>query len=565
MAAAPVLLRAGMSHDGGGRDVSVALFSTRTVRGVTLTPVGTDAWVASCAKCVRKKLTSAVRFAGPGDLFAGGALRLTEDASGEVRQAAGLWHVRAEPDGCVDVVLTLPSERYVAAVLNAEAAAEEPRESLSALAIAARTYALNGRHYTPQPGHMEAELCDSTQCLATRLEPVRTAVAEAVRATAGETLWYGPNRAEVFFSQSCGGMTEDAGAVWPHLGGLPYLKTHPDPYCIRQNRAAWHTEVSLAELAAIGQDEGWHLPERIVAARVEGRDASRRALRVALRGEDGRESVVAASALRFAVGRTLGWSRIRSDAYEVSLRDGALVFDGRGHGHGVGLCQEGATEMATEGKDARAILAFYFPGTQVRITPHDAGWRETRVGAMTVRSAADLTEMDLADVRGAWDEARRRFAPRSPVAPEVTFAPTTEVFRQLTGQPGWALGSTQGNRIVLQPESVPRRRGHETLVHEMLHVLVESEIDAGAAGRAPLWLREGVVEVLAGETSPPAAMSSSQVEAALAHADSLAASERAHRAAGSMVRAAMARYGASVVRGWLSSGPPPELAAPGAR
>ncbi len=85
------------------------------------------------------------------------------------RTAAGLWHLRAVDGQEIDVVLTMPSERYVAAVLNAEAAVGEPRESLRAMAILARTYALNGRHYSAHPGHLRADLCDSTELPVMRL------------------------------------------------------------------------------------------------------------------------------------------------------------------------------------------------------------------------------------------------------------------------------------------------------------------------------------------------------------------------------------------------------------
>src|ERR1019366_9957144 len=92
---------------------------------------------------------------------------------------------------------------------------------------------------------------------------------------------------------------------------------------------------------------------------------------------------------------------------------------------------------------------------------------------------------------------RKRFPPRHAIAPEIVFAPTTEIFRQLAAQPGWALASTRGNAIVLQPEAVLRAHGRiasAALLHEMLHVLVEAE----AGEHAPLWLPEGLVEVLAG-------------------------------------------------------------------
>ncbi len=179
------------------------------------------------------------------------------------------------------------------------------------------------------------------------------------------------HRAEVFFSQNCGGLTEDAGAVWPNLRGTPYLRSHADPYCLLRDTAAWHTEVLLALLAEIAHAQGWRLPARVVSARVAERSASHRAIRVAFTGDDGTTANVSATALRFGIGRALGWDRVRSDAYEVGVRNGALVFDGRGHGHGVGLCQAGSTEMATKGKSTREILAFYFPGTTVRIAATD--------------------------------------------------------------------------------------------------------------------------------------------------------------------------------------------------
>jgi stage II sporulation protein D len=337
--AASVRVEAAPVVDGGGRDVSVALFSTRSLHAVTLMPLGAGSWVASCAQCAHESLTTPLRVTGPAEIFAGGSLRVSDDGSGERRTATGLWHVRAGGrNGEMDVVLTLPSERYVAAVLNAEAAAGEPAQSLRALAILARTYALNGSHYSAAPGHLTAELCDSTECQAMLPGPVSQAIEDATQATAGETLWFGARRAEVFFSQSCGGLTEDAGAVWQRLRGVPYLRSHADPYCVRRNSAAWHAEVTLAEFAEIARAEGWRVPASIVGARVGERSASHRARQVIFADGDGVTSIVSASALRFGIGRALGWDRVRSDAYEVAVRNGTLVFDGRGHGHGVGLC-----------------------------------------------------------------------------------------------------------------------------------------------------------------------------------------------------------------------------------
>ena len=179
----------------------------RSLHGVTATPIGPEAWIARCAQCKHEPFVKSLHVAGEMDVFFGGMLRIADDATGDTRTAMGLWHLRANGiDHQVDVVLTLPSEHYVAAVLNAEAAAGEPAESLRALAILARTYALNGSHFTAAPGHLTAELCDSTECQAMRLGHAPASIEAATQATAGETLWFGGRRAEVFFSQSCGGL-----------------------------------------------------------------------------------------------------------------------------------------------------------------------------------------------------------------------------------------------------------------------------------------------------------------------------------------------------------------------
>jgi stage II sporulation protein D len=550
-----------VAQDDGGRNVSVALFSTHTVKSVVITPLDANAWRAHCATCPHEAFAHPLIVAGSMDVFAGGSLRVTEETSHSSRSATGLWHFRANAAGsAVDVVLTLPSERYVAAVLNAEASPNEPPQSLQALAIVVRTYALNGKHYTAQPGHLAADLCDSTACQAMLLQPSSQIIDDAAQQTAGETLWFGARRADVFFSQSCGGLTEDADSIWPALRSRPYLQSHTDPYCLRRSRDAWNAQVPLQALAAIAKAEGWHLPADIVAARVTQQSSSHRALRIEFSGRNGETALVSASALRFGIGRALGWNQVRSDAYELGVRNGALVFDGRGHGHGVGLCQTGAEEMAAEGKSTREILAFYFPGTAIRITPLDDGWHEVHADSLTIRAAKQPSAAQQAKLEDFWTEAQKRFPPHHALTATLIFAPTSELFRQLTSQPGWMLAETQGNVVILQPEVVLRakqRNETATLLHEMLHVAVEAECSA----KTPLWLREGLVEVLSGDsTGAPASMSSQAMEAELLHPSSLQANERAHHAAGAKVKGLIARYGVSVVRGWLASGPPAGVA-----
>ena len=134
-----------------------------------------------------------------------------ESAGEEPVIASGKWIITSQHDG-LRVLLTLPSENYVIAALSGEAAPDEPIASLKAMAISMRTFALANanRHQSEGFG-----LCDSTHCQALRLGKPRPEVEQAVRETAGETLWSGGQRAHVFYTQHCGGMSEAASAVWP--------------------------------------------------------------------------------------------------------------------------------------------------------------------------------------------------------------------------------------------------------------------------------------------------------------------------------------------------------------
>ena len=186
----------------------------------------------------------------------------------------------------------------------------------------------------------------------------------------------------------------------------------------------------------------------------------------------------------------------------------------------------------------------------------EAGWLITSANGITFRSTAPLSPRTVATATNAWAIAGNQFPPRQHVLPSVVFAPTTEIFRHLTSQPGWLLASTSGTQIVLQPAAV-FEANHvsmaQTLRHEMLHVVVESS----ASPKTPLWLREGLVEILAGETHGGIpALSAAETERLLQHTKTRQLSQAAHTASGARARLLVDRYGFSTVRGWLVTGAP---------
>jgi stage II sporulation protein D len=536
----------------GARLLTVELFSTRSVKTLALTPLdsGSASQVEWAHDGLRLSSGTTVK-----QLALSGGFRLQASGAQEIL-AAGKWTIAWRQDG-LRVLLTLPSEDYVAAALSGETAPDEPLASLKAMAISMRTFALvnANRHSAEGFG-----LCDSTHCQALRLGRARPEVERAVRETAGETLWFGGQRAQVYYTQHCGGMSEPARSVWP-AERASYLAEHrADLYCLRRSPAEWHARIALDQLSRIFRAQGWQTPSPIESIRVTRRSAGGRALLLEVTGR-GATAKLSASSFRFAVDRALGWNQLRSDWYSVSVSGGALEIAGKGYGHGVGLCQAGAYEMAAEGHSDAEILSFYFPGTVTGITPADHGWQRVAGAGWTLLTTEDTPAGLLAEGNAAWAKAQSLLpSPAGSAGPTVQELPNTELFRQTTNEPGWMLAATRGNAVFLQPVAVRQNNGGaKTLLHEFLHVLVEQE----AGEKAPLWLREGLAEMLAGpaeETWAPMDLNAGEVDSALAHPSSAAASRHAHTLAARMTAVLCAHYGMPAVQGFLHNGVPPGVA-----
>ena len=265
-----------------------------------------------------------------------------EEGEVEVRRAAG----------GLQVVHTLPLEDYVAAVVGAEMPLAFPPEALKAQAVATRTFAVYKKLEAVAEGrgwHLGATVLDQVY-RGTRVDPRARA---AALATEGEVLVYDHAPIAAYFHSTCGGRTERGADA---LGrDLPYLVSVPCTRCRESPRYRWEVKVSAEEL---GRAAG--LPGPAVGASVASRTASGRAARVAILGA-GRRVVLSAVDLR----QRLGYDRLPSLAFEVSLGGGEALFRGRGAGHGAGLCQWGAAGAARTGESYRQILAYYYRGTEL--------------------------------------------------------------------------------------------------------------------------------------------------------------------------------------------------------
>lgn len=536
----------------------VGLWTLWQDKEVTISPYG-SAMFSICETCPARQLKSiTVKFDSAGLIWmdetrqahSASELEVTGNykisAHGEALTLAYPLRIAAQPSALL-LTVTLPVERYVELVVAAESGAADSPESLKALAVVARSFALSPTH-----GHKNFDVCDSTHCQWLRWRSSPEAHA-ATLATADESLWLQGSRAAAYFHQNCGGRTAAANEVWPAKAGAgPVdLASRADPYCQRVGSSEWSATISLTELtqalAAAGlAAPGW------------------KTLSVAHRGESGRATMllagstkISAEDFRLAVGRALGWNRIRSNWFEISAQGDSFLFHGRGSGHGVGLCQVGAAEMAREGHSYREILEQYFPGASVGDVTTGAEWKALTGVGFTLESSDPSDSDYMAALSRALKDAESRSGLGARRGISVRSYRSTPAFRDATLAPGWVAAFTEGDQIALQPLRVlaARKLLEGTLRHEFLHVLVEEQ----ATEHTPLWLREGLVEAWSGDASPQAqrpALTPESINQKLAHAASEADSEAAHRAAGWYAQRLLDRYGRAQVLEWLRSGVP---------
>ncbi|WP_242361191.1 MULTISPECIES: SpoIID/LytB domain-containing protein [Anaeromyxobacter] len=280
-----------------------------------------------------------------------------------IRAALALLLVSAAPAQAEELIRVRVSERperieevrledYVAGVVSGEMPVSFPGEALKAQAVAARSYALT-RKIEAQAANRRWDIATGVLAQVYRHGAASPAARAAAEATAGEVLVSGMEPVEAYFHASCGGTTE---AGLPALGrDLPYLASVACGRCDRAPGVRWSARIDARALGAAAGLRG-----AATEARVSTRTASGRAERVEI-SAGGRRATVLATDLR----QRLGYARLPSLAFDLRSERGAFVFDGRGQGHGAGLCQWGAAGLAREGKGYREILLHYYPGADV--------------------------------------------------------------------------------------------------------------------------------------------------------------------------------------------------------
>lgn len=272
----------------------------------------------------------------------------------------GMLRIEVQIDGvqsALRVLNRLHVDDYLKGVVPGEMPDRFGLEALAAQAVAARSYALaeigrRGWLFADQRSQVYGGLAAETHV-----------ASEAIELTSSQVLTYGGSIITAWFHSTCGGATSPARLAFTYPPQGVFETSVPCPDCEHSPTWAWTRQLDSPRVCeALGLPVGPltaltfepdtlpAIPERItVEAGGESVTVSARSFRAKLsKGRPFAEQLLSAR-----------W------AEAPRLEQGALVVSGRGWGHGVGLCQYGAGGLASRGADYRAILARYYPQTEL--------------------------------------------------------------------------------------------------------------------------------------------------------------------------------------------------------
>lgn len=283
----------------------------------------------------------------------------------------GAIRLRAVEGGGLEVINEVDLEHYVGCVVGNEVWPTFDVEAFRAQSIVARTFVLYQMTRRPDAAVDVSATQGSQVYRGVRDDPVGRKAIEAAEYTRGLVLTYDdkgtPRIFCTYYSAACGGSSQPAkmlgaeGDVEPLRGGIrcDHCKIAPgDTY--RWGPVSMTVDELLARLVE-------RYPEMVELGRIAlitplDRTATGRPLSLRLTGSTGKSEDLIAERFRLAVGA----NAVKSTDCRIRIVGDDVIFDqGKGYGHGLGLCQWGMEGLARSGKQAAEILRYYYPGSQL--------------------------------------------------------------------------------------------------------------------------------------------------------------------------------------------------------
>lgn len=242
--------------------------------------------------------------------------------------------------GTLFLVNTCDIEQYIAGVVRAEGGAGQKKEYFKTQAVLVRTYMYKYFDKHISDGY---NLCDNTHCQVFNGVSTDSEIISAAKETHNIIISDRDSNLIISaFHSNCGGETSPAEDVW--LSNQPYLKKVNDPYCLSSRNAKWQKSITIKEWTDYLVRSGLNPNDKISYNFIQ----------------ETRVKDYKAGSLTLPTRIIRSDLDLRSAFFSVTTNGDSVILNGRGFGHGVGLCQEGAMVMAEKGFNYQQIIDFYY-------------------------------------------------------------------------------------------------------------------------------------------------------------------------------------------------------------
>ena len=246
-------------------------------------------------------------------------------------------------NGGLKIINNVALEKYVAGVVQSESGFLRHNVYYQVQATIARTYALKNINRHQSEGF---NLCEQVHCQAYYGRTGYNPIIEAVDFSRGSVIIdnnYGP--VNTVYHANCGGQTINSEDLWPQA--LPYLRSVQDTFCLSSPGSQWEMKISA--------DEFFNYIE--TRFRLKPSEQDKETI-LAFSQNSRKHFLDTNESIQLRLIREQ--FRLRSTFFSIEAENDTLIFAGRGFGHGVGLCQEGAMRMAELGYTKNQILNYYY-------------------------------------------------------------------------------------------------------------------------------------------------------------------------------------------------------------
>jgi stage II sporulation protein D len=282
-----------------------------------------------------------------------------------------------------DVVARLPIESYLPGVLAGELYSHWPLGAFKAQAVAARSYALHDRELAQRSGR-NWDVQRGTRSQSFVGETSLQVAVDAVERTRGQVLTFEGEILRAYYSSSIGGRAASAADVFRSDEGYEFH--HADPIQATEREYfdqsspthRWQRERNVIDLSnrirawGRGRDHPAKDLVRLLHLSESAHNAVGRPTVYTLEDSRRNTATITAEQLRVACNYTgdefaeLAFAdRVLSSDIGFTILGDTVRILGRGYGHGVGMCQHSAAELARRGEPYTAILHRYYPGAQI--------------------------------------------------------------------------------------------------------------------------------------------------------------------------------------------------------